>query len=223
VKLICLIIEELGWTARPNQIHQFHQSLLWEWRDWLRIDWIWRAAGPFAYWERRMNEQWSKAGWASHSLSAIQIKIIFIWAAERRNERSEPGLVAFSSLSFQFSKAIQSKTLIDCSWMKKRKEERPSPPSGAATTSTNQFKKSKLFWFIDWSWCVGLLAWAGQPAFIHQLHFIALIHSFYFYNKWNSIYQSNSIKFNLFYSLSLAGPLAPLAPFIKRNSFFLSL
>ena len=37
------------------------------------------------------NEQWSKAGRASHSLSAIQIKIIFIWAAERRNERSEPG------------------------------------------------------------------------------------------------------------------------------------
>ena len=33
-------------------------------------------------------------GGASHSLSAIQIKIIFIWAAERKNERSEARLAA---------------------------------------------------------------------------------------------------------------------------------
>ena len=85
--------------------------------------------------------------------------------AEWRNERSEPGLVAFSSLSFQFSKAIQSKTLIDCSWMKKRKEERPSPPSQQQLFLFFNF--IQLCW-LKWRRKAGLLAWASQLAAAQQ-------------------------------------------------------
>ena len=135
MKLICLIIEELGWTASPihfiSSINSFFEN---GWVDWEEIEMKGQWPRPL------IKNLWfllKGGGWASHSLSAIQIKIIFIWAAERRNERSEAGLVAFSSLSFQF--------------MKKRKEERPSP-------HWNSWRLS----LVDWR--VGLRGYEPWPA-----------------------------------------------------------
>ena len=115
---------------------------------------------------------------------------------EEWNERSEPGLVAFSSLSFQFSKAIQSKTLIDCSWMKKRKEERPSP--------SRLQMKNKVFQLRR-----GPASRREFPSLRQiKINFIyfSLLRSFnsYFYNKWNS-----RISLNLFLSFFGVVWLAP--------------
>ena len=57
----------------PNQFHQFHQSLLWEWRDWLRIDWNWRAmaAQPVS---REKNERSLKG-----CLLIDEIAFLFAW------------------------------------------------------------------------------------------------------------------------------------------------
>ena len=46
-------------------------------------------------------------------------------------------------------------------WREEKRAAQPTKP--AAANSTNQFKKSKLFWFIDWCWIAGLLAWAALP------------------------------------------------------------
>ena len=77
------------------------------------------------------------------TISSFLFNFFNYWRNEEKRDwwAEERGLAAFSSLSFQFSKAIQSKCLIDCSWMKKRKEERPSPSN---TTINIQS--------ISWNW-----------------------------------------------------------------------
>ena len=80
-------------------INQFNHLFSLRMRKERLIGLICCVSGPFR--NAKVNEVnfwWRKGGWASHSLSAIQIKIIFIWAAERRNERSEAGLFLSSAL-----------------------------------------------------------------------------------------------------------------------------
>ena len=75
------------WAAGPIKFINLH-SFLFENEKWNeKIDWIWRAAARPLF--KNLWFLMKGGGWASHSLSAIQIKIIFIWAAERKNERSE--------------------------------------------------------------------------------------------------------------------------------------
>ena len=76
------------------------------------------------------------------------------------------GCLFFSFFSIQQSNSIKNIDWLQLNEEKKGRTAQPTKP--AATTSTNQFKKSKLFWFIDWSWCVGLLAWASQLAAAQQ-------------------------------------------------------
>ena len=53
------------WLRPPTSFHQSHQSSLWEWEDWLLIDWNERAWRPAAEYEKLLVFQWSWRVWWS--------------------------------------------------------------------------------------------------------------------------------------------------------------
>ena len=86
------------------------------------------------------------------------------------------GWLPFLLFLFNSAKQFnQNVWLIAAEWRKERK-------NGPAHQAQQQ---QSIF-----NWIVGLLAWASQLAFIHQLHFIALIHSFTAIIKKRLIFSS---------------------------------
>ena len=181
MKLICLIIEELGWTARPNQIHQFHQLSLWEWESWLRIDWIWRAAGPLCgLWMEWNDIQWSKGEW----MNEMKRQLMKLIGLNGVNERScewwnwcwaasfGGGYGRLAAMGSAKERERSQTTSID-SWNNKGRSNKPTPtpPSIKQMSLLCLMRES---WELSWLWSAGnCAAIVGRPAtinssFLHQ-------------------------------------------------------
>ena len=146
--------------GRPNSFHQFHQSSLWEWEDWLRIGWNERAAAPreqsseeLSCCSRGEKWEWSWAVWLLLAVGYRRLAAIML-----RKEEDEPAQWnVFCFLCFPFENE---------EWMIKLRKQMERGRGQEDKQFMNQWREIKFIWFFfvdEMNW-VGYGRWPSCSA-----------------------------------------------------------
>ena len=197
MKLICLIIEELGWTARPIHFFHFHQSSLPNGK----IDWeMKRNDGQRA--QPLFKNLWflmKAGGGASHSHSANSISfnqpnqfhstLLMNWWLMKKWMKLNEGMSAVSpgwptTINFTFLSINEWK--VCCLWA-------GQPPFAKRNQSINQSIKSIKFsiWIDDW-W---LLMISLALTALREKH----INLFISFTNWSVLLGRKALQFFLYF------------------------